>query len=135
MRSYLIAALMFLSSSAYAGSLDILDARGGFDARIGQEYFQADGSVHNNIVMFVNQGIRFRQAPWIEPYVGFNKAQATYIVGSGDTESLWGGIRNTTFLNGVTFGLEYRSTVVPDDPSIKSVVGYVSLHEGWDLNK
>src|SRR5690349_12433957 len=103
--------LLLLSSAAYAGSLDILDARGSFNARIGQEYFQADGSIHNNIVMFVDQGLRFRQAPWIEPYVGFNKAQATYIVGSGDTESLWGGIRNTTLLNGVTFGVEYRSTV------------------------
>lgn len=131
----LLLALMFLSSVAYAGPLDLLDARGNVTARVGQEYFQADGSLYNNIILVVDQGIRFQGAPWIEPYVGYNKAQATYIVGSGNTESLWGGIRNTTFLPNVTVGLEYRSTIVPDNPSIKSMVGYVQLHKGWDLLK
>ena len=124
--------LLFLSSVAYAGPLDILDATGGFDARMGQEYFQADGSIYNNLVMNMYQGVRFEAAPWIEPYVGFNKAQATYILG-GDTESLYGGVKNKTWLAPFVFGLEYRSTVIPNDPSVKSVVGYVAVHNNWDL--
>lgn len=127
--------LLMLTNVASASSLDLLDAKGGFDARLGQEYFQANGSITNNIVMNFTQGVRFYAAPWVEPYVGYNKAQATYIVGSGDTESLYGGIRNRTWLPNMQFGLEYRSTVVPDNPSIKSIVGYVAIHEDWDLNR
>lgn len=130
----ILIALMLLSSLAYAGPLDILDAKGEFGGRFGQEYFQADGSVENNIIFNVTQGVRFKAAPWIEPYVGFNKAQAVFILGN-NTESLYGGIRNKTWLAPLQFGMEYRSTVVPSNPAIRSVVGYVSVYEGWDLNK
>lgn len=125
---------MFLSSVAFAAPLDILDANLDLGARVGQEYFQADGSIDNNIIMNVTQGVRFEGAPWIEPYVGFNKAQAVFILG-GNTESLYGGVRNKTFLPPFEFGMEYRSTIVPDSPSIKSIVGYVAFYKTIDLHK
>lgn len=126
--------LMLLSSVAYAGPLDILDAQGEVGGRFGQEYFGGDMGFASNIIFNVSQGVRFQGAPWIEPYVGFNKAQAAFIIGE-NTESLYGGIRNKTWLAPLTFGVEYRSTVLPDDPSIKSVVGYVAVYKSWDLNK
>lgn len=136
-----LVALLFLTSVANAGlldavnSLDILDAKGEINGRFGQEYFQQDSSISNNITMSVLQGIRFKQAQFVEPYIGFNKAQATYIAGSGNTESVWGGVRVRDFLPPLMFGVEYRSTVEPSNPSIKSVVGYVQFHQGWDLWK
>jgi len=126
--------LLLLTCLAFAGPLDILDAKGEFGGRFGQEYFEADGSIANNIIFNVTQGVRFQGAPWIEPYIGFNKAQAVFITG-GNTESLYGGVRNKTWLAPLQFGVEYRSTVVPQDPAIRSVVGYVSVYKGWDLNK
>lgn len=127
-----ILALLLLASVVHAGPLDILDAQGEFDTRFGQEHFIADGSTVNNITMNVQQGVRFKGAPWIEPYVGYNKAQALYIVG-GNTESVYGGFRNKTFLPPMQFGAEYRSTIVPDNPSIKSIVGYISVYKDWNL--
>lgn len=126
--------LLLLSSTVHAGPLDILDAKGEFGGRFGQEYFEADGSVANNIIFNVSQGVRFQGAPWIEPYIGFNKAQAVFITG-GNTESLYGGLRNKTFLAPFVFGAEYRSTVVPQNPAIRSVVGYVAVYQGWDLRR
>ncbi len=124
--------LLLVPCLAHAGALDILDAQGEFDTRMGQEHFSADNSTVNNITMNVQQGVRFKGAPWIEPYMGFNKAQALYVVG-GNTESLYAGFRNKTFLPPFQFGMEYRSTIVPDDPSIKSIVGYVSVYKDWNL--
>jgi len=77
----LFLALMLLSTLAYTGPLDILDAKGEFGGRFGQEYFEADGSIANNIIFNVTQGVRFQGAPWIEPYIGFNKAQTVFITG------------------------------------------------------
>ena len=125
---------MLIPCLVHAGPLDILDANLDLGARVGQEYFQADGSVTNNIIMNVTQGIRFEGAPWVEPYIGFNKAQAIFILG-GNTESLYGGVRNRTFLPSFQFGMEYRSTIVPDSPSIKSIVGYVAFYKTIDLHK
>jgi len=126
--------LLLVPCLVHAGPLDILDATAEFGGRFGQEYFQADGSIDNNIIFNFDQGIRFVGAPWIEPYVGFNKAQAVFILG-GNTESLYGGVRNKTFLPPFEFGMEYRSTLVPNNPSIKSVVGYVSVYKSVDLHK
>lgn len=128
-----LVALLFLSTMVHAGPLDILDAKGSVGGRFGQEYF-GGSEVVSNIIFNVDQGVRFEGAPWIEPYIGFNKAQAAFIVGE-NTESLYGGVRNKTWLAPLQFGVEYRSTVLPDDPSIKSVVGYVAVYQGWDLHK
>lgn len=123
--------LLFLTSTCFAGPLDILDAGGNLDGRFGRT--SSAESTNSEISLEVSQGIRFVGAPWIEPYIGFTKYEQ---FDASNTEWVSFGVKNKTFLPPFTFGIEYRSMLAYAESTPSNfTVAYVSVYKEWNLIK